>query len=126
MTVLAWQRLPLCSLLLLMGLMGCSDFSTIRQVQEHPHRNWFTATVHLKGKVGDRAPLIGGLLYQLQDDTGKIWVLTKRTAQPSGQQIAIEGQVRYQSIPIAGQELGEAYIEEQRLLTLPESKKHEH
>lgn len=111
------------SVLLVTGLGGCSRLTTIQAVLAHPNQHWFTATVYVKGKVSDRVPLIDGLVYQLQDRTGKIWVLTQRTTQPVGQQILIKGKVHYQSIPIAGQELGEAYIEEQQVL---EPRKYEH
>lgn len=108
-------------LLLLMGLPGCRMVSTVRQVQERPQRNWFTATVYLQGTVGDQAPLLDAQLYELQDSTGRIWVLS-RTEPPlqSGEMVLIKGKVRYQDIEIAGQNLGDVYIEEEQRLE-PES-----
>lgn len=103
-------------LLLLGNLSGCGGITTIRSIQEHPKRGWWNSTVQLQGNVSDRAPLIDGLLYQLQDGTGRIWVLTTRTAQPIGVPLHIKGQVRYESIPLNGQDFGEPYIEEQELL----------
>ena len=88
--------------------------TTVREVQAHPHRNWLTATVQLRGTVGDRAPMIGAQLYQLKDSTGAIWVLTRRTVR-SGEAIQIQGQVRFQSVPVQGLEFGEAYIQEEKV-----------
>lgn len=70
------------------------------------------AIVTLKGTVGDHAPLLGGTVYELQDSTGKIWVLTTGQAPEKGQEIVVTGTLRYKSIPIAGQEQGSVYIEQ--------------
>ncbi len=110
------SRVRLLAGLLLGLLAGCSTVTPIQDIQAHPHRSWFTATVDVQGTVGDRVPLIGGLVYQLRDPTGTIWVLTHRSQQPAGETIEIKGIVRFQSIPIAGQEHGEAYIEEEQVL----------
>jgi hypothetical protein len=101
--------------LLLAELTACTTATTVRDVQAHPHRNWFTATVQLRGIVGDRAPLLGAQLYQLKDATGAIWVLTHRRGVRSGEPIQITGKVRFQSIPVQGKEFGEAYIQEEQV-----------
>lgn len=103
-------------LTMLTPLAGCQWVTTVENVQQHPHRNWFTATVYLQGTVGQQAPLIDGQLYQLQDRTGTIWVLSRTTNLKKGQQILIKGRVRYQAIEIEGQDLSEVYIEEQQQL----------
>lgn len=97
-------------------LSGCNRVTTVRNVQDHPHRNWLTSTVSLQGTVARQAPLLDAHLYQLQDATGKIWVLSRKPPLQPGQSIRIQGQVRYQPIEIGGQDLGEAYIEEQQQL----------
>jgi hypothetical protein len=119
--MMTWQPLtqrPLTwgVLALLTGLAGCSQVSTVQAVQAHPHRNWFTATVYLRGTVGDRVPLIGEQVYQLQDSSGKIWVLASESSLKTGDRVLIKGRVQYQSIPVAELELGEAYIEQRQLL----------
>jgi hypothetical protein len=70
--------------------------------------------VRLRGVVGDRVPLIEAQVYQLQDRTDTIWVLTDNTTRQSGAEVYIKGIVRFQSVPINGKETGEFYIEEQR------------
>ena len=74
-------------------------------------------TVRLQGKVVQQVPLAGWRMYQLQDSTGKIWVLTKRTNVRLQTPVSIEGKVYFQSIPIAGQDFGEIYVEEQQIQT---------
>lgn len=98
--------------LVLVGLAGCG-VSSVRSVHDHPRRNWFNATVELEGQVIDRVPLIGAEVYQLQDATGKIWILTRNASLKPGERLLVKGRVRFESIPIAGKERGEAYIEEE-------------
>jgi len=69
--------------------------------------------------VIDRVPLLNAEVYQLQDETGKIWILTTQSTQELGERLLVRGKVRFESIPIAGQELGEAYIEEQNREVAP-------
>lgn len=98
--------------LVLMGLSGCG-VSSISSIHQQPQRHWFNATVELEGKVIDRVPLLGAEVYQLQDETGKIWIWTDHSSLKPGERLLVKGKVRFASIPIAGQELGEAYIEEE-------------
>lgn len=43
----------------------------------------------------------------------KIWVITNQKSLPEGSEVVFKGKVRYQSIPLAGKELGEIYLEEE-------------
>ncbi len=106
----------LSAFVLFSSLSGCRHVSTIQSVQANPHRNWFNSTVYLQGTVSDQAPLVKGQLYELKDSTGRVWVLSPTSNLKLGDQIWIKGQVRYEVIEIAGQNLGEVYIEEQQQL----------
>ena len=120
--VKAFRTIPLWSILL-GGLCSCGnltnaglnfDFNTtkIAQIQE---KQKLEAQVYLKGKVKNRAPFLGTAAYQIQDSTGMIWVVTKNTVPQPGEEIFIKGLVRHKSIKfkqLAGQDLGEIYIEE--------------
>ena len=68
------------------------------------------AIIYLEGKVVDSAPFMGSGSYQLQDETGTVWVLTNGTLPQTGETVQITGKVTYQSIPIGGQDMGELYI----------------
>ncbi len=71
------------------------------------------ATVYIQGKVDSSVPLVKRQAYQINDSTGKIWVITNQTGWKVGQQVVVKGKVSYQSIPLAGQEFGEIYLEEE-------------
>lgn len=120
--VQAFRIAPL-SLILLGGLFSCGnlansrlnlDFNvnSIADIQQKPQPE---ANVSLKGKVQNRVPFLGTGAYQLQDNTGSIWVLTKQAIPQKGELILIKGLVRYKGITfkeLVGQDLGEVYIEE--------------
>ncbi len=73
--------------------------------------------VTLRGKVQAIAPLVGTSAYQLEDASGKIWVLSNNSNLPKvGDIVLIKGQTRYESILVAGQDRGELYIQEQEIL----------
>jgi len=71
------------------------------------------AIVYIQGKVEKQAPLIKQWAYEINDSTGKIWVVTNQKNLGERSQVVIKGKVRYRSIPLAGKELGEVYLEEE-------------
>lgn len=109
------------------GLLGCgavpnaalntinvgfgNDTAQIRDLTPAKDKD---ATVRLQGKVTAVVPLVDWQVYQLEDATGKIWVLTPRNVQLQDQLI-VQGKLRFHSIPAAGQDFGEAYVEEQQV-----------
>jgi hypothetical protein len=106
---------------LIAGLISCGNFSfsginaiganvtPIRELRSQPDSN---TTVYIQGKVEKIAPLLKKQAYLVKDETGKIWAITNQTNLQVGDQVVIKGQIRYRSIPIAGKEYGEVYIEE--------------
>lgn len=107
--------------LLLGGLLGCGNMPKLGGVKTTPigdvKNSWQKySTVYIKGQVGRQVPFIGSGAYELEDPTGTVWVLTRDDLPSSGDTILLKGQVKYQSIPIAGKELGEVYIEAQKQL----------
>jgi len=65
-----------------LGLLGCSYLGQsdsqpgITLIQEIQFNGQSELSVHLQGTVGDRVPLLNSEVYELQDETGVIWVLT--------------------------------------------------
>jgi hypothetical protein len=110
------SRQHLFGLFILLWLEGCSGVSTVRDVQTHPRRNWFNSTVYLRGQVSDRAPMLDAQVYQLEDGTGKVWVLTDKVTPKKGDSVYIKGKVIYEKILMEGEDFSEAYIEEQEQL----------
>ena len=88
---------------------GQVNLTQIEQVQ-HPQQT--NTIVYLKGKAGQQAPFLGSSAYELQDATGTLWIVTKAMVPAKGTEVLIKGKVLYKSIPLAGQEAGEFYVEE--------------
>lgn len=70
--------------------------------------------VYVQGEVVKLIPLLNTYAYQLQDDTGVVVVLAPAESESPaiGDSVKVRGELRYQSIPIQGQELGELYVVE--------------
>ena len=116
--------------LLLIGLLGCGNlarsvmnFDFIQQVRitkiGEIQKQSLTTTVYLKGNVVKKVPLLNALVYQLEDASGSILVLTQNRLIQLGDELTVKGKVHYQSIPIEGQDLGAIYIEEIERLQPP-------
>ncbi|MBM0743662.1 hypothetical protein JOY44_18915 [Phormidium sp. CLA17] len=84
--------------------------TSIQEVQKTADRN---SVVTVKGVVGDRVPILDGTVYEVQDATGKIWILTKKQPPAPGQEAVITGNIRFKSIPLNGQEQGSVYVEQE-------------
>ncbi len=110
---------------LLAGLISCSSLSPygmstiganvtpigdLKTQQKRDHQT----TVYIRGKVERQVPLLQRWAYQINDSTGEIWVITRQMGLKKGDNVVFKGQIRYQSIPLAGKEYGEVYLEEFR------------
>ncbi|WP_017317435.1 hypothetical protein [Mastigocladopsis repens] len=109
------------TLCLLLGLLSCGKVGqfgmnaiggNITLIQDLKSQQDGNTTVYIQGKVEKRVPLLKRYAYQINDSTGKIWVVTNQSSLREGEQVVIKGKVRYQSIPLAGKEYGEFYLEE--------------
>jgi hypothetical protein len=110
------------SLLLLLGLFGCStladlgiavpyigdsSLTAIEQLQEKPKG----ALVYLRGTVSNYAPFLTGGAYLLQDGSGKIWIRTNSNKLPrQGEEIVIKGKIDFEAIPQGSQTVNEMYV----------------
>lgn len=71
-------------------------------------------TVYLQGQVTSIVPLSEPWqAYQMQDSSGTIWAITSQKGLQIKDKLLIKGFLRYQSIPVEAQELGDFYVEEQ-------------
>lgn len=105
---------------LLFSLIGCGD--SLISVSEISQQK-VDKTVQLTGKVVHLAPLLDRTAYQIEDGTGKIWVVTTQNPPQSGKSISIKGKIQYQSLPFAQQELGELYLVELEQLPISSAEK---
>ncbi len=110
---------------LLFGLLGCGKVTqsainaigvNVTPIAElRPQQD--SATVYLQGKVANVVPLLQQQrVYQLKDSSGTIWVVTNKANLQVEDQVVIQGKLRYRSIPLAGKEFGEVYLEEEQQL----------
>lgn len=90
-----------------------TNVTNIRDIDSKQDNN---ATVYLQGKVAHRVPLLESQMYQLQDASGRIWVLTDQKDLQLNDEVMIKGNIRFQSIPLAGKDFGEVYVQEQQQL----------
>lgn len=73
-------------------------------------------TVAIAGNITQRVALLEGWLYQVQDETGSVWVVARGSEPEIGQVALIEGTVRYEAIVVDSIDAGEIYLEEQAYL----------
>ncbi|HIK32163.1 MAG TPA: hypothetical protein IGS17_12585 [Oscillatoriales cyanobacterium M59_W2019_021] len=73
-------------------------------------------SVNVKGTVTQQAPFLESGAYQIQDKTGKIWVMRDLPLPNPGDLLTIKAIVRSESIPIGQQDFGEVYLEERKQL----------
>ena len=105
-----------CYCLLLIGLFSCGSLQVqVANVQEIQQNRTAYNRVKIQGKVINIAPFLGTGAYEIQDSTSSIWVISNSLPN-LGDELIIQGKVQYKSIPIAGNEEGEVYIEEQEKL----------
>ncbi|MGG6267984.1 hypothetical protein ACQ4M3_15670 [Leptolyngbya sp. AN03gr2] len=70
--------------------------------------------VQVEGKIKGQAPLMGGQrAYEVQDDTGSVWIVTSRAIPATGSSVTVSGTVRLQKIDLAGQDQSTVFIEQQ-------------
>ena len=85
--------------------------ANVTQIQKITQKNQDT-TVYIQGKVEKIAPLIKKKAYEINDSTGKIWVITNQGNFSVGEQVVLKVNVQYKSIPLTGKEYGGVYLEE--------------
>jgi RecJ-like exonuclease len=69
-------------------------------------------SIQVKGKVITVAPMINQAAYEIQDDRGTVWILTKKQPPKLDSEVSVTGKVKFESIPVEGEELADRYLEE--------------
>ncbi len=104
------------------GLMSCSlgkssfnaiNFRNVIDISNIKSPN-NQGTVYLQGQVINIVPLSEPWqAYQMRDSSGIIWAITSQKGFKIKDKLLIKGNLRYQSIPVVTEELGDFYVEEQ-------------
>ncbi|MBV6626729.1 MAG: hypothetical protein KI793_27960 [Rivularia sp. (in: Bacteria)] len=107
---------------LISGLLSCSNLSeygmnaigvNVTSIGElKPPTNDNEAPVYIQGKVERKVPLLEQQMYQIEDSTGKVWVLTNQKNWKVGDKVVVKALPQYESIPVSGTDLGQVYLEE--------------
>ena len=97
----------------LLGLTACPSQTNISKIQADPNR-YLDKEVGIVGRVTDSygVPFVGGA-YELDDGTGKIWVVTQRGVPSKGARVGVKGRV-YSGATFRGRNFGTAIREEDR------------
>ena len=92
----------------MIGLSSCG-YTKIGRISADPAR-YVNRTVHVEGRVTNSfgAMSVGG--YQVEDDTGKIFVVSNRGVPAKGAEVAVSGRVM-EGVTIAGRSFGTAIQE---------------
>ncbi|MEM9161469.1 MAG: hypothetical protein AAGC54_00160 [Cyanobacteria bacterium P01_F01_bin.4] len=86
-----------------------SKATSIETLRQDPQPN---QTVELEGIVRQRVPLLEGWIYELEDETGRIWILTEASEPALDETARVSGTVQYEQILIGDVDIGEYYIQE--------------
>ncbi len=127
--LVSWKILSLSIIIpMLIVIGGCQEFiddtlvtlgkeelaiTSIRNISQKKSGR----TIYVRGKVIHRSPFLGSAAYQLQDETGSLWVFTSKSLPTQGDEVFIRGKIQHESLPIEERELGEFYLIELQQLT---------
>jgi RecJ-like exonuclease len=95
-------------ILLLLFLTGCAATIATSDLQNQP----LDQSVQVKGKVITVAPMINQSAYEVQDDRGTVWILTKKQPPKLDSEVSATGKLKFESIQVEGEEIADRYLEE--------------
>jgi len=95
-----------------LALTACPSKTTISKINQDPGR-YRNKEVGLIGTVTDSYGVLGNGVYELDDGTGRIWVVTTRGVPSRGARIGVSGRV-YTGLEYGGRNYGLGLKEENR------------
>ena len=100
-------------LVALLALTACPSQTSISKLKADPDR-YMDKEVGIVGRVTDSygVPFVGGA-YEVDDGTGKMWVVTQRGTPAKGSRVGVKGRV-YTGATFRGRNFGTAIREEDR------------
>lgn len=85
---------------------------TVDRLLEKGAKGNLSRSVKLQGEVVVRSPLLNGVVYQLKDPTGTIWIQSQDSDIEVGQVLTVQGQPVYKEVLLDGLDFGTFYLEE--------------
>lgn len=95
-----------------LALTACPSKTTISRINQDPGR-YRDKDVGLIGTVTDSYGVLGNGVYELDDGTGRIWVLTTRGVPSRGSRVGVSGRV-YTGLLFGGRNYGLGLKEDHR------------
>ncbi|PSN20270.1 hypothetical protein C7271_02965 [filamentous cyanobacterium CCP5] len=93
-------------------LMQPRSVQSIQQVTAQDSNQGSNQPQRLAGVVNQHIPLVERWLYQIQDESGSLWVLTQLPPPPVGSQVTLEATIGYEPIMLGEADIGEHYAVE--------------
>jgi membrane protein implicated in regulation of membrane protease activity len=78
--------------LLALFIVACEQ-KTINQIRAEPNR-YVDREVGIKGRVVESFSVLGRGAYQVDDGTGKLWIVSERGVPRKGSRVAVKGKIR--------------------------------
>jgi len=95
-----------------LAMIGCPNQATISRINQNPAK-YQNKDVALVGTVTDSYGALGTGVYELDDGTGRIWVMTIHGVPSKGARVGVSGQV-YTGLQYGGKNYGIGMREEHR------------
>jgi hypothetical protein len=95
-----------------LALTACPSKTTIAKINQNPSK-YQNQQVGLIGTVTDSYGVLGNGIYELDDGTGRIWVMTTRGVPTKGTRVGVSGHV-HTGVSFGGRTYGLVLQEEQR------------
>lgn len=95
-----------------LALTACPSKTTIAKINQNPAR-YQNQQVGLIGTVTDSYGMLGNGIYELDDGTGRIWVMTTRGVPTKGTRVGVSGRA-HTGVSFGGRTYGLVLQEEQR------------
>ena len=95
-----------------LALTACPSKTTIAEINQNPSK-YHDQQVGLIGTVTDSYGVLGNGIYELDDGTGRIWVVTTRGVPTKGARVGVSGRI-HTGVSFGGRTYGLGLQEEER------------
>lgn len=98
-------------------LTACPSKTTISRINQDPGK-YQNKEIGLIGTVTDSYGVLGNGVYELDDGTGRIWIVTTRGVPARGSRVGVSGRV-YTGLQFGGRNYGLGLKEDKREVRSP-------
>lgn len=89
------RRIVALLLVIILLASGCAFRERISEIKHSPQK-YQGKQVHIKGKVVETLgiPFVQKGIYEIDDGTGKIWIVSQKRRPARGEKVAVKGKVQ--------------------------------